>query len=492
MPRLALAALSLLAFVGACLPAQDASPRRPPNVVLILADDLGVGELGCYGQSKIRTPNLDALARDGMRFTEAYAGSCVCAPSRCVLLTGQHTGHCQIRDNKELGGWERGNREGQQPLREKTMTLGRWLQGQGYKTAAIGKWGLGGPDSPGMPWIQGFDLFFGYLCQRQAHNYYPEHLWRNWQKVPLEGNVWQNQVGKRYAPDLMIDEALGFVRANKDAPFFVYFATPVPHAALQVPDDSLAEYAEAFGDQPYDGKKGYLAHDKPRAAYAAMVTRMDRDIGRLLALLDELQLRDDTLIVYAADHGLALGSHGLLGKQSVYECALGCPLLVAGPGVPHGETRALTYLLDLYPTLCEVAGVAPPAGLEGHSLAPLWRGAATGVRDTLFLAFENSQRAVRDARFKLVRYPHLDLEQLFDLQADPHELRDLRADPEHSATAAHLHGELGRWRAATGDPHPLRVAQLRPRELDLSGRARKPDQWQPDWIKAKYFAPAGR
>ena len=391
-----------------------------------------------------------------MRFTEAYAGSCVCAPSRCVLLTGQHTGHCQVRDNKELGGWERGNREGQQPLREKTMTLGRWLQGQGYKTAAIGKWGLGGPDSPGMPWIQGFDLFFGYLCQRQAHNYYPEHLWRNWQKVPLEGNVWQNQVGKHYAPDLMLDEALGFVRANKAAPFFLYFATPVPHAALQVPDDSVAEYAETFGDEPYDGKKGYLPHAKPRAAYAAMVTRMDRDLGRLLALLDELQLRDDTLVLFTSDNGptfnggtdsaffaSASGRRGL--KCSLYEGGIRTPLLVRWPGKvkPGSVSEHVCAHWDVFAT---VAGaVAPQVAVEGDGLSflPTLLGAGKQPEhESLYWEYHASggTQAARLGTWKGVqrnaKKPGAKIE-LYDLAKDPAEAHDLAAEhPEIVAKIA--------------------------------------------------------
>lgn len=455
MLRFALAAL--LACTAVLLPAQDAPPR-PPNVVLILADDLGVGELGCYGQTKIRTPNLDALARDGMRFTEAYAGSCVCAPSRCVLLTGQHTGHCQIRDNKEMGGWERGNREGQWPLREKTMTLGRWLQGQGYKAAAVGKWGLGGPDSPGMPWIQGFDLFFGYLCQRQAHNYYPEHLWRNWQKVPLEGNVWQNKAGKHYAPDLMIDEALGFVRANQDTPFFLYFATPVPHAALQVPDDSLQEYADAFGDQPYDGKKGYLAHDKPRAAYAAMVTRMDRDIGRLLALLDELKLRDDTLVLFTSDNGptfnggtdsaffaSAGGRRGL--KCSLYEGGIRTPLLVRWPGKvkPGSVSDHVCAHWDVFATVAQA--VAPQVAVDGDGLSFLPTLLGTGkqtAHPSLYWEYHASGgiQAARLGTWKGVKrnakQPEAKIE-LYDLAKDPAEADDVAAaHPEIVAQIAAL------------------------------------------------------
>ena len=314
------AAVAIVALVPAVAPTLRADPPAKPNIVFILADDLGYAELGCYGQQKIRTPNIDALAAAGMRFTQHYSGSPVCAPSRCTLLTGMHTGHAFVRDNYEIGNWEQDSPEGQLPLPADTVTLGRLLQRAGYATAAIGKWGLGGPDSTGQPNRQGFDFWYGYLCQRVAHNYYPTHLWRNSEKDLLPGNEWfrshqklaetpadlaayERYRGQTYAPDRMIEQALGFVRSHKNGPFFLYFATPVPHAAIQVPDDSLAEYHAKFDQEPYLGQKGYLPHPEPRAGYAAMITRMDRDIGRLLALLDELGIGDNTLVIFSSDNG---------------------------------------------------------------------------------------------------------------------------------------------------------------------------------------------
>jgi len=235
-----------------------------PNIILFMADDLGYGEVGCYGQEKINTPNVDRLAAEGIRFTQFYSGSPVCAPSRCVLLTGKHSGHAFIRNNQEV------KPEGQLPIPDSEITMAELLNSEGYSTAAIGKWGLGFPGSTGDPLNQGFDLFFGYNCQRHAHNHYPGYLWKNDQKVILEGNN-RGISGKQYAADLMEKEALQFIRDNKDHPFFLYYPTPVPHLALQVPEESLKEYIGKWDDPPYDGKNGYLAHDHPRSAYAAML-----------------------------------------------------------------------------------------------------------------------------------------------------------------------------------------------------------------------------
>ncbi|MEZ5964343.1 MAG: arylsulfatase [Planctomycetota bacterium] len=442
MLQIQLRRLSLLALLAV---GSVAAQEARPNIVLIMADDLGIGELGCYGQTKIRTPNIDALAAQGMRFTEAYSGSCVCAPARCTILMGQHTGHCYVRDNKELDGFQRGNREGQEPLPADTPTLGRWLQARGYATAAVGKWGLGGPETTGVPWEQGFDLFYGYLCQRQAHNYYPEHLWRNDQKVELEGNAWHNLTGAHYAPDLMLEEALGWLRKHTEAPFFLYYATPVPHAALQVPDDSLQEYATAFDEEPYEGKKGYLPHPKPRAAYAAMVTRMDRDIGRILELLDELGHRDDTLVVFTSDNGptfnggtdsaffgSAQGRRGL--KCQLYEGGIRAPLVARWPGrIAPGTTSAhICAHWDLWSTFADAIGETAPADLDGVSFLPTLLGkGAQRQHHHLYWEYHagGGVQAARLGRWKAVRRqakkPEKARLELYDLEADPAEAHDV-------------------------------------------------------------------
>jgi arylsulfatase len=389
----------------ACKSSSLAGGQRKPNIVFILADDLGYAELGCYGQKKIRTPNIDRLAREGMRFTQHYSGSPVCAPSRCTLLTGKHTGHCYIRDNDEMRErgdvWNDQSLQGQRPLKPGTETLGTMLQRAGYVTGAIGKWGLGGPNDTGQPNKQGFDFFYGYLCQRVAHNFYPDHLWRNEEKVMLEGNTYFRAhqklpedkdpddpasyapySGKQYSFDLMMDEALGFIRKHQEQPFFLYLPFTIPHVALQVPEDSLAEYEGAFPETPYKGG-GYLPHRTPRAAYAAMITRMDRGIGRIMALLDELGLDDDTLVIFTSDNGPTFAggadskffeSAGPLRglKCDVYEGGIRVPFVARWPGrIPAGTTTDhVSAFWDVMPTFADITGAKAPKDTDGISMLP--------------------------------------------------------------------------------------------------------------------------
>jgi len=423
--------------------------QRKPNIVLILADDLGYAELGCYGQKRIRTPNIDRLAAEGLRFTQFYSGSTVCAPSRCCLLTGRHTGHTYIRDNRELPT------EGQRPIPADAPTLGRTLQQAGYTTGAIGKWGLGGPGSTGEPNRQGFDHWFGYLCQRVAHNYYPMHLWRNGEKVVLEGNAPGNLTGRHYAPDLLLSEALGFIRSNKDKPFFLYFPTIVPHLALQVPEDSLAEYRGRWPDPPYDGKKGYLPHPAPRAGYAALVTRMDRDIGHILGLLDALGLADDTLVLFSSDNGPTFDLGGadsdffassgpLRGRKcDLYEGGIRVPLIARWKNRirPAGTSDHICASWDLPSTLAEVAGTAAPIGTDGISFLPTLLGRGEQRRHP-YLYWEyrsgGGSQAVRMGRWKGIR------RNIRRQRETSIELYDLERDIGESTDVAGQHPEVVR------------------------------------------------
>jgi arylsulfatase A len=423
-----------------------------PNIVFILADDLGYAELGCYGQQKIRTPNIDKLAQEGMRFTQYYSGHPVCAPSRCALLTGFHSGRGYIRDNREIGEYK--SFQGQLPLPDSTRTLGHFLKERGYATGCVGKWGLGAVGSSGESQKQGFDFFFGYNCQRHAHNYYPAYLIKDREQVVLEGNS-DGLTGKVYASDAIGEEALGFVRKNKDRPFFLYFATPVPHAALQVPEDSLAEYADKFDDTPYDGKKGgYLPHPKPRAAYAAMITRMDRDVGRLMALLKELKLDENTVVFFASDNGptfnggtdsayfnSAGGFRGL--KQAVYEGGVRVPLIARWPGkIPRGKTSDhICAAWDILPTVAELLEAPAPNGIDGLSLLPTLLD-KPGQKQHDYLYWESGallggEQAIRAGDWKAVRVglkKNADAPlQLFNLKDDPAEANDLAAKQTEQA-----------------------------------------------------------
>ncbi len=452
MRRMALA--FLLTFLPAC------APERPPNIVFILADDLGYGELGSYGQTKIRTPRLDGLAAEGMRFTQHYSGSPVCAPSRGALLTGRHTGHAAIRDNREVGGWGPDEPEGQHPLGDAEVTIAEMLRPAGYATGFVGKWGLGGPESEGHPNRQGFDLFYGYLCQRVAHNHYPTHLWRNGERDSLAGNSpWfsahqridaplatEAQYRERfarqtYAPDRLLDEAMAFVREHAGQPFLLVFATPVPHLALQVPPESLEEYRGAFEEEPFLGNP-YLPHPMPKAAYAAMITRMDRDVGRLLDLLDELDIDDDTIVFFSSDNGTTFsrGVHpgffestrGLRGlKGSLYEGGIRVPLIARWPGrIDAGSVSEVpTAAWDVLATLADAAGLEARPESDGRSMLPvLVDGRDTASDDRTFYweyhAYGGMQ-AVRMGTWKGIRmdakaFPDGPIA-LYDLASDPGE-----------------------------------------------------------------------
>lgn len=415
--------------------------RRPPNIVLIVADDLGYAELGSYGQKKIRTPHLDRMAAEGLRFTNFYAGSPVCAPSRYVLMTGRHGGHAYIRDNIEV------QPEGQSPIPDATVTIAEVLRARGYRTGAFGKWGLGFVGSEGDPNRQGFDQFFGYNCQRQAHNFYPTHLWRNDQKVMLEGNT-RGLTGRQYSHDLIEAEALRFIRDNQPRPFFLYVPFTIPHLALQVPDDSLDEYLGKWDDPPYDGKNGYLPHPHPRAAYAAMVTRMDRSVGRILTTIKDLGLDRETIVLFTSDNGPTydrLGgsdsaffeSAGIFRglKGSVYEGGIRVPLIVRWPGrIAPGRTTSLpAAFYDLLPTLADLAGGEDANPGDGRTLLPTLTGRGRQPRhEYLFWDFNGygGQQAVRMGNWKGVRQGILSGRtriELYDLARDPGEKTDLAA-----------------------------------------------------------------
>jgi len=458
MPRLAFflaACLALAALLGGS--SALAADAARPNIVLIVADDLGYGELGCYGQKKIRTPRLDQMAKEGLRFTQFYSGSPVCAPSRCVLMTGKHAGHAAIRDNRERPP------EGQAPLPDEETTIAELLKKQGYATGMIGKWGLGAHDTTGAPLKQGFDSFFGYLCQAQAHNHYPGWLWKNEEKLDLkdEEATAKNgrpgtgtftafeQFGTEYSGDLFEQQAIEFLQEHKGKPFFLYLPFTAPHVALQVPNDSLREYEDKWDDPPYDGKQGYLPHDTPRAAYAAMITRLDRSVGRILDELKTLELEENTLVIFTSDNGptpLNVGGadspffeaagplRGL--KGSAYEGGIRVPCIARWPGkiAAGGESQTPLAFYDMLPTLCELTGATPPEELDGLSFAPTLLGRGEQWRhDFLYWEFASydGYQAVRMGDWKAIR-PRLkkkDLAiELYNLAEDVGEKKNVAAD----------------------------------------------------------------
>ena len=471
MKAIAVLALLCLLICVESLSAADSPKERRPNIVFILADDLGYGELGCFGQTKIRTPNLDKLAAEGMRLTQHYAGNAVCAPSRCVLMTGKHPGHAFIRNNRSTPP------EGQYPIPAETVTLPKLLGQAGYVCGGFGKWGLGGPGSAGEPLKQGMNRFFGFNCQAVAHNHYPTHLWDDDKQVRLNNpdiDAHQNKlaagadpkdpgsysgfVGKEFAQDVIIEQALRFVRDNKSRPFFLYVPSTIPHLAIQVPEDSLAEYAGKFDDPPYVGGKGYLPHHQPRAAYAAMITRLDRDVGRIVSLVRELGLEENTLFVFSSDNGPAYDSLGgtdadffnsagpLRGKKgSLYEGGFREPTIVNWKGkIPAGTSRdRVSGFEDWLPTLLDAAGLkdATPKEVDGISLLPTLRGDSQPERPFLYREFPDygGQQCVRIGDWKGIRQnllpkgknkdnpPVMKIE-LYNIKEDIAESKDVAAD----------------------------------------------------------------
>lgn len=489
----------------------NAAESRRPNIVFILADDLGYGDLSCYGQKKFQTPNIDRLAVEGMKFTAHYAGNNVCAPSRCVFMSGKHPGHAYIRDNR--GGLGPGG-EGQEPVPTGELTLPLTFKQLGYTIGGFGKWGLGPVSSSGDPNKQGFDLFYGYNCQAVAHNYYPTHLWSNdthvalnnpqfsaHQKLPTEADTnspasYSLFVGKEYAPDLIGKQALKFIRDNRERPFFLYYPTTVPHLALQVPEDSLQEFAGKYPETPYPGGRAYLPHRTPRAAYAAMITRMDREVGRVLDLVKEIGQDENTIFVFTSDNGplydqlggtdtdffdSAAGFRGR--KGSFYEGGFREPCLVRWKGkiAPGTASDRVTGFEDWLPTFLELIGekARTPADVDGVSFAPTLLGQEQKPRAFLYRESPGygGQQCVRVGDWKFVRQnlhakpnaPKQPTTELYQLASDPQETRDVAKEhPEIvrqlSAIARREHRPTELWpmpaldKESATEPAPKKAA----------------------------------
>jgi arylsulfatase A len=421
---------------------QVGTGKRLPNIVLIVADDLGNGDLGCYGQKKIKTPNIDALASNGMKFSRFYAGTSVCAPSRASLLTGLHTGHTAVRGNKEL------KPEGQFPLPSNAFTIAELLKKSGYVTGDFGKWGLGPVGSTGDPLKQGFDRFFGYNCQRQSHNYYPDHLWEQDRQVKFGGNtINEFQV---YAPDVIQHKALEFIAGNAAKPFFLYLSYTLPHAALQVKDTALfTQYKTAFHETPVPVKtpwtgEGYAPQPYPRAAYATMVTTLDRYVGEIVSELKNRGLDQNTIIIFTSDNGphreggndpdFFNSNMGLRGfKRDLYEGGIRTPLIVSWlPEIKRGSTSEhIAAFWDLMPTFAEITNYKLNEYTDGVSLLPELTAGKQPVHEFLYWEFHEGggRQALRMDQWKGVRQnvlsdPNSPIE-LYDLKNDPAEKSNL-------------------------------------------------------------------
>lgn len=428
MRRLVPIALALVCVCSAPAPQQAQAPK--PNILLIQADDLGYGDLSVYGQAMFQTPNVDRLAKNGLRFISYYAGSTVCAPSRGTLMTGLHTGH----------GWIRGNLAGNS-LRDQDRTIASLLKDAGYRTALIGKWGLGESESPGRPDRKGFEYSFGYLSQTHAHRQFTDHLYRNGQRVEVSQNDYSN--------DLFTRETVSFIEKDDNRPFFIYLNYTVPHAELRVPDDSMTPFKNHFPEKPFvnaaaDAKPtgpdepslGYRSQPTPHAAFAAMVTRMDRDVGRIVDLLRQRGLDQRTLVLFTSDNGphregggdpeFFKSSGGLKGiKRDMYEGGIRVPMIASWPGTiaPGSTTTYAAAHWDLFPTFAELAGVPAPSGLDGTSILPVLRGQTQKPHEFLYWEFHERgfQQAVRMGNWKAVRLAKDKPLELYNLADDPTE-----------------------------------------------------------------------
>ncbi|PYF77408.1 arylsulfatase [Pedobacter nutrimenti] len=453
---LSLLAFMLLAFANASFAQKRAAKavKKQPNIIYIYADDLGYAETGPYGQTKIKTPHLDRMAREGMKFTQHYSGAPVCAPARCMLMTGKNGGHAYIRGNYGMGGSRDEEEGGQMPLPEGTFTIPKMLKNAGYATGMIGKWGLGMNNSTGSPLKQGFDFYYGYLDQKQAQNYYPTHLWENDQQVPLNNSFFdinekldparatdadfERFKGKEYAPDKMTSKGLAFIEQHRSGPFFLYMAYTLPHVSLQVPERYIQPYLGQFDEQPYYGQQGYAPCKYPLSTYAGMISYLDEQVGLVMDKIKQLGLDENTIILFSSDNGTTFNGgvqatffksvanlRGL--KMDVFEGGIREPFIVRWPGKVPANTSSdlISAQFDMMPTFAELSG-ARAVHPDGISLLPTFLGKPAGQQNRPYLYFEypekGGQVAIRMGKWKAVK---LNMQkqkkaewQLFDLSRD--------------------------------------------------------------------------
>ncbi|MFR9620109.1 MAG: arylsulfatase [Rikenellaceae bacterium] len=456
MKRLNSTKVALLSGL-ALLPAMscEAAPKKSdfgqPNVIFILVDDLGIGDLGCYGQEQIKTPGIDALAASGMKFTTHYSGSTVSAPSRCVLMTGKHTGNSYIRGNSGQTGKD--GRKYDRDMIASEVTVAEIFKSKDYKTACVGKWGLGSPGGQGHPNKQGFDYFFGYLGQANAHYYYPDQLFENNDPVMLNHEV--------YSHDLIMEKALKFVEDNANDPFFIYLTPTIPHAELLVPEGELMGYEGKFLEIPYVNNKstGYCSQPQPRATFAAMVSRLDRDVQRLMDLLKEKGIDENTIVIFSSDNGTHregghlpeyFDSNGPFrgNKRDLYDGGIRTPFIVNWPAqiAPGSVSFHRSAFWDFLPTACDLIGADVPEGVNGISYLPTISGVGKQkAHDYLYFEFheQGGKQAVVQGEWKLIRLdvntPAKTRLELYNTSFDPGEASNVAAQyPEKVAELVKL------------------------------------------------------
>lgn len=443
MKRIAIVVLLIVLFFQLA----EAQKSSKPNIIFILADDLGYGDIGCFGQQKISTPNIDKLAKMGVKFTQFYSGSTVCAPARCSFMTGMHTGHGDIRGNLTL------KPEGQVPLHDSIITIAMLLKQAGYETGAFGKWSLGFITTPGDPQKKGFDEFYGYNCQTLAHNYYPDHLWHNHDRIDLSGNLKYDSV---YSADLIHQQAMKFLTAKHDRPFFLYLPYTLPHTDVIVPHDEVYDYyVKKFNEQPVEVKstdrEAHHFDPYPHAAFAAMVARLDKYVGEVMTALKKQGLEKNTLIIFTSDNGphkenggdpeFFNGSGGLKGiKRDLYEGGIRVPFIAYQPGVtkPATVNAMPAALWDLFPTFLQIAGIKQTKSIDGISILPALKGQKQNLHAYFYWELHEGggKQAVRFGNWKGVRL------NVSAMNNAPIELYDLETDPQEKNNIASKHHEV--------------------------------------------------
>ena len=455
-----------LILLTSCKQPESKTDQIQPNIIYILADDLGYGDLGVFGSEYIQTPNIDRMAAEGMRFTDHYSGSTVCAPARSVLMTGLHSGRTPIRGNREVLPI------GQHPLPEGTVTTPKLLQEAGYATGGFGKWGLGYPGSEGMPSLQGFDIFFGFLGQRRAHFYYPEFLFldvkgQELERVILEGNEVIDDPERRpgsgrptsaeqYAPDVKHEKALAFIHENRNNPFFLYIPSQIPHASLEVPDEFLAYYLDENGESIFEEEHipqgHYVDQPMPKAHYAAMVTYLDHQVGEIMDYLNELGIAEQTLVILTSDNGSyseggyhysMLNSNAPFrgGKRDLFEGGIRVPTIAWWPGTVEAGSVSnhISGFQDMMPTFSELAGITYPDDIDGLSMVPVLTGQGTQLEhDYLYWEFheQGGKQAIRKGPWKAVRF------NVRENRNSPIELYNLADDPAEESDISDEHPEI--------------------------------------------------
>lgn len=484
--------MRLIAALLIVLSVSTAHAAERPNIVLLFADDQRADTIGGHGNPHIQTPHLDRLAAEGYSFRRNYcAGSfsgAVCVASRAMLMTGRHW--MNLPAKRPQSNWG------------DAKTLPALLTAKGgYRSFLVGKW-HNGKGTLDKSFTSGRSIYMGGMANHA--DFQVQDL--------TDGELSPKRAAGGFSSSVFADEAVKFIdNAGTDQPFFLYVAFMAPHDPRNPPEKYRRMYYENRPPLPKNFLPQHPFQNAPQATsgrdeslapwprtkavvgdqlceYYGLITHLDEQVGRILQTLENSAHANNTIVIYTADHGLAMGSHGLLGKQNVYEQSMSCPLIFKGPGIPKGQSsNAFTYVHDLYATICDLADIDTPEEIDSKNLLPIMTGRADAVRKSVFLPFQDNQRSVRDGRWKLHVYPRINHQLLFDLSRDPHEMKNLAANPQHQAEVKRMHALMKSWRERLADPYPLNIDDPLPREPKYDNSKRVLDRWQPKWIRDKYF-----